>query len=141
MTALLLIAVGLLVLANGLFVAAEFALVRASRAELEDAGATRDTAAPPPRSRSSTTSTTTCRRASSGSRWPRSGIGFLGEPALADLIEPVFDDLSTAAAGAMGLAVAYLVAAGAHITLGEQVPKVYSIVHAERDGDARVPGR
>ena len=53
MTALLLVAVLLLVLANGFFVAAEFALVRSRRARLEELAT--DDRAPRGRSSSSTT--------------------------------------------------------------------------------------
>jgi CBS domain containing-hemolysin-like protein len=60
------------------------------------------------------------------------GIGFLGEPALAELIEPIFGGLSHGVSVAISIAFAYALATSLHITLGEQVPKIYAIVKAER---------
>ena len=128
MTALLLIAVMVLVFINGYFVAAEFALVRARRSRIEEL-------------------------AEEGSRRARRvlqlqdhlsqylsacqfgitlaslGIGFLGEPAIADLVEPALG--STAASHVVAIAIAYVVVTTVHITLGEQIPKIFSIVKAE----------
>jgi CBS domain containing-hemolysin-like protein len=60
------------------------------------------------------------------------GIGFLGEPAIASLLEPVFGGVvSHGVAFAIAVAFAYFVTTALHITLGEQVPKIYSIVHPE----------
>src|SRR4051812_16130379 len=131
MTALLLIAVVLLVLANGFFVAAEIALVRSRRSRLEE-------------------------MASEGSRGAQRavhlmddlnqylsacqfgitlaslGIGFLGEPAIAELIEPLFGDaISHGLAVAISVAITYVLVTALHITVGEQVPKIYAIVKAE----------
>jgi magnesium and cobalt exporter, CNNM family len=60
------------------------------------------------------------------------GIGFLGEPALAKLIEPVFGSVSHGVAIALSIAFAYAITTSLHITLGEQVPKIYAIVKAEK---------
>jgi CBS domain containing-hemolysin-like protein len=60
------------------------------------------------------------------------GIGFLGEPALAELIEPIFGRLSHGLASGIAIALAYAIATSLHITAGEQVPKIYAIVKAER---------
>ena len=52
------------------------------------------------------------------------GIGFLGEPAIADLIEPVVEGLvGDAVAYAISFAIAYAWSRSLHIILGEQVPK------------------
>jgi CBS domain containing-hemolysin-like protein len=60
------------------------------------------------------------------------GIGFMGEPAIASLFEDVFGTtLSHNASLAISLALAYLITTALHITIGEQVPKIYAIVHAE----------
>ena len=61
------------------------------------------------------------------------GIGFLGEPAIASLVE------QRARRGAcphgvtlaISFAFAYLITTALHITVGEQVPKIYAIAHAE----------
>jgi CBS domain containing-hemolysin-like protein len=64
------------------------------------------------------------------------GIGFLGEVALADLLEdPLGDVASHGLATAIAVAIAYFLTTSLHITVGEQVPKIYSIVHPE--GTAR----
>ena len=61
------------------------------------------------------------------------GIGFLGEPAIASLLEdPLGDAISHGVSLAISLAIAYLITTALHITVGEQVPKIYAIVHAER---------
>ena len=60
------------------------------------------------------------------------GIGFLGEPAIATLFEPLLGGpLSHAASVAMSVAIAYVLVTGVHVILGEQVPKIYAIVKAE----------
>ncbi|MEA2456423.1 MAG: magnesium and cobalt exporter, family, partial [Thermoleophilaceae bacterium] len=61
------------------------------------------------------------------------GIGFLGEPAIASLLEKAFgDSVSHSLSLAISLTIAYLLTTALHITVGEQVPKIYAIVHAER---------
>jgi CBS domain containing-hemolysin-like protein len=61
------------------------------------------------------------------------GIGFLGEPAIAKLLEKAFgDSVSHNLSLAISLAFAYLVTTALHITFGEQVPKIYAIVNAEK---------
>src|ERR671916_1670891 len=60
------------------------------------------------------------------------GIGFLGEPAIASLFEDAFGTaISHNVSLAISLTLAYLITTALHITFGEQVPKIYSIVHAE----------
>ena len=60
------------------------------------------------------------------------GIGFLGEVALASQLEPLFGDVvSHGVAVAISIAIAYILVTSAHITVGEQVPKIFAITHAE----------
>jgi len=59
------------------------------------------------------------------------GIGFLGEPAIADLVEPAFGGLSHGVATAISFAIAFTLATSLHITVGEQVPKLMAISRAE----------
>src|SRR5688500_12852813 len=60
------------------------------------------------------------------------GIGFLGEPAIASLFEDAFGTaISHNLSLAISITLAYLITTALHITVGEQVPKIYSIVHAE----------
>src|ERR671916_651436 len=61
------------------------------------------------------------------------GIGFMGEPAIASLFEEAFGtSISHNLSLAISITLAYLITTALHITLGEQVPKIYSIVHAEQ---------
>jgi CBS domain containing-hemolysin-like protein len=130
MTALLLVALLLLVLANGFFVASEFALVRSRRARLEEL-AKEDARARRVLKQVDDMSEylSACQF---GITLASLGIGFLGEPALAELIEPVFGSVSHGVAIALSIAFAYAITTSLHITLGEQVPKIYAIVKAER---------
>jgi len=131
MTVLLLLAVVVLVLLNGFFVAAEFALVRVRRARVEEDAAEGKRGA-----------RVVLRQLDELSRYLAAcqlgitftslGIGFLGEPAVADLIE---DLLGTGVPHGVSLAIsfglAYLITTSLHITIGEQVPKIYAINRAE----------
>ena len=131
MTALLLIAVVLLVFVNGFFVAAEFALVRARRGKLEEladegsVGAKRAIGLLDDLNQY----LSSCQF---GITLASLGIGFLGEPAIAELIEPAFGGLSHGVAVALAISITYVLVTSVHITIGEQVPKIYSIVEAER---------
>src|SRR4051795_8307399 len=130
MTALLLLAVVVLILLNGFFVAAEFALVRASRAELAE------TAGSDPGAQAAVAEMDEISEYLSGCQlgitMTSLGIGFLGEPAIAELIEPLFGGLSHGVALGISLAIAYLITTSLHITIGEQVPKIYAISRAEQ---------
>ncbi|SEH12480.1 hemolysin family protein [Thermoleophilum album] len=133
MTAVLLIAaVFALVALNGFFVAAEFALVRARQGRLEELAKAGSSGA-----------RTALRQlelidqylaaCQLGITMTSIGIGFLGEPAVARLIEPLFTGaLGHAVALGISVTLAYVLVTALHITLGEQVPKIYAIVHAER---------
>ncbi len=60
------------------------------------------------------------------------GIGFLGEPALAVLLEPIFGGvLSHALAVAISIAIAFTIVTFLHVILGEQAPKMLAIGRAE----------
>ncbi len=126
MTVLLLVAVVVLVLVNGYFVAAEFALVRARRTKIEEM-----VAAGTPGSRLVLAQLDELSEYLSACQFGITlaslAIGFLGEPAIADLVEPAFGGLSHPVA----IGIAYITVTALHITLGEQVPKIFAIVHAE----------
>jgi CBS domain containing-hemolysin-like protein len=131
MSALLLLAVALLVGVNGFFVAAEFALVRARRSRIE--GLARDGA------RGATLALKQLDQIDEylaacqlGITMASLGIGFLGEPAIASLLEgPLGGVFSHAVAVAISIVIAYLIVTAAHITVGEQVPKIHAITHAD----------
>jgi CBS domain containing-hemolysin-like protein len=132
MTVLLLLAVLVLVLLNGLFVAAEFALVRIRRSRVEEDAAEGKRGA-----------RLVLRQLDELSRYLAAcqlgitftslGIGFLGEPAVASLIEELFGEgVPHWVSYGVSIAAAYLITTSLHITIGEQVPKIYAINRAER---------
>jgi CBS domain containing-hemolysin-like protein len=131
MTALLLLAVVVLILANGFFVAGEFALVRSRRSKIEELVAEGSAGARRVLHQLDDISEylSACQF---GITLASLGIGFLGEPAIADLVEPLFGGLSHGFATALLIAIAYILVTSLHITAGEQIPKIYSIVKAER---------
>jgi CBS domain containing-hemolysin-like protein len=132
MTVLLLLAVVVLVLLNGFFVAAEFALVRVRRAKIEeDADEGQRGAALVLRQLDELSKyLAACQL---GITFTSLGIGFLGEPAVADIFESLLgDELPHGVTLAISLALAYLITTSLHITIGEQVPKIYAINRAER---------
>jgi CBS domain containing-hemolysin-like protein len=130
-TALLLVAVLALVLLNGFFVAAEFALVRVRRSRIEDDA-----------ERGRRGARVAVRQLDDLSRYLAAcqlgitltslGIGFLGEPAVASIFEDLLgESLPHGATLAISLALAYAITTALHITIGEQVPKIYSINKSE----------
>jgi CBS domain containing-hemolysin-like protein len=131
LTALLLSAVVVLILANGFFVASEFALVRTRRARLEELSAAGNRRARLVLHQLDDLSEylSACQF---GITLASLGIGFLGEPAIAVLVEPWLEGFAHAFAAPIAIAVAYVLVTSGHITAGEQVPKIYAIVNAER---------
>jgi CBS domain containing-hemolysin-like protein len=130
-TALLLLAVLALVLLNGFFVAAEFALVRVRRSRVEEEA-----------EQGVRSAALVLRLLDDLSRYLAAcqlgitltslGIGFLGEPAVATIFEDLLgDSLPHGVTLAISLALAYLLTTALHITIGEQVPKIYAINKAE----------
>src|SRR4051795_13138332 len=131
MSALLLALLLLLVLLNGLFVAAEFALVRARRSRIEVMAKDGIRGAEPALAELAQLDEylSACQV---GITMASIGIGFLGEPSLAHLLEPIFGGLSHGAAVAISVAIAYALVTSIHISIGEQVPKMLAITRAER---------
>ena len=130
-TALALVALLVLIALNGFFVAAEFALVRTRRNKIEqmaEEGAERARLVLKQLDRIDEY-LSACQV---GITMASIGIGFLGEPAIADLIEPLFGGLSHGVAAALAFAIAFTIATSLHITAGEQVPKLMAISRAER---------
>src|SRR5215207_7410570 len=128
---LFLFGVLVLVAANGFFVAAEFGLVRARQSRLEqmrDEGL-RGAALALKQVDEIDQYLSACQL---GFTMASLGIGFLGEPAIASLLEdPLGAYVSHAVAVAIAITLSYLIVTVAHITVGEQVPKIYAITHAE----------
>ena len=114
-----------------MFVAAEFALVRARRARLEALAPREARAAPTTCSSSSTSIDRYLAACQIGITMASIGIGFLGEPAIATLIEPALGPLSHGVSAAIAFAIAFVLVTSLHITVGEQVPKMVAINRAE----------
>ncbi len=132
MTALALVALLILVLINGFFVAAEFALVRTRRGRMEALAAEGARGAPRVLEQLDRIDRylAACQL---GITMASLGIGFLGEPAIAALLEPLLDGpLGHGAAVGISIALAFTIATVLHITVGEQVPKMVAINRAER---------
>ena len=130
MTALLLVLLVVLVLVNGLFVAAEFALVRSRRSRLE-AMARDGVRGIEPAIDELNRLDEYLSACQVGITMASIGIGFLGEPSLAHLLEPVFGGLSHGIAVAISIVLAYVLVTSIHISIGEQVPKMLAISRAE----------
>src|SRR4051794_4636791 len=130
MTALLLVLLLVLVALNGLFVAAEIGLVRSRRAKLEgmanDGG--RGGQRAPDQINGMTEYIAACQV---GITLCSIGIGFLGEPSIAHLLEPVFGSASHAVAVTISVALAFIIVTAVHITFGELVPKLGAIPNSE----------
>ena len=132
MSILLLVLLLLLIAINGFFVAAEFAVVRSRRARLEQM---RDEDV-----RGSGRALDQLDRVDEfvatsqvGITLASLGIGFLGEPALADLLEPLFTGFAShAVALAISIALAFIIVTFLHVILGEQSPKMVAIGIPER---------
>jgi len=136
---LLLVGVAVLVAANGFFVAAEFALVRARDGKLEvmEEEGVRGAALAGLQLERIDEYLSACQL---GITMASLGIGFMGEPALGSLFEKALgDSLPHGVTLAISLGFAYLLTTALHITIGEQVPKIYAITHAE--GTARRAAR
>ncbi len=129
--ALLILALVALVGLNGLFVAAEFALVRARRDRIEALAA--DGARGAPRALRQVERIDEYLSACQvGITLASIAIGFLGERAIGERLEESFAGaLGGVVGGILGFAIAYFLTTFAHITAGEQVPKIYAITHAE----------
>jgi CBS domain containing-hemolysin-like protein len=131
MSILLLAVLLLLVAINGFFVAAEFALVRSRRGKIEQLASEGESGAEAVVEQLDKIdeSLSACQV---GITMASIGIGFLGEPSLAVLLEPVFGGLSHGAAVAISVTIAFTLVTAIHISIGEQVPKMLAISHAER---------
>jgi CBS domain containing-hemolysin-like protein len=127
----LLLVLALLIAINGIFVAAEFALVRARRSRVEQLVTEGARGAPAALEQMDRIDEylSACQV---GITMASIGIGFLGEPAIARLIEPIFGGFSHGVAVAISVAIAFTIVTALHISVGEQVPKMLAISRPER---------
>jgi CBS domain containing-hemolysin-like protein len=131
-TVALLISLLLLIL-NGFFVSAEFALVASKRYRLEQAAATGSRAA---RAAIAGVSELSLMLAGAqlGITLCTLGLGSLAEPAVANLLHPLFELIGLPAG--VGSAIALIIAVGGigllHVLFGEMAPKSWAISDPER---------
>ena len=124
-------AVVVLVALNGFFVAAEFALVRSRRSKLE-ALEEEGLAGTKLALRQIDRINEYLSACQLGITMASIAIGFLGEPAIGSLLEELIgDSIPRWLSVVISVGVAYFIVTAAHITAGEQVPKIYAITHAE----------
>jgi CBS domain containing-hemolysin-like protein len=129
--ALFIILTGLLVLVNAFFVIAEYALVRSGRARLESMADDGVRGARLALSQLDQIGDyiSACQV---GITMASIGIGALGEPTIAHLLEPALGPgLGHTAAVVISVVIAYLLITTAQSIVGEIVPKMYTIQHAE----------
>ncbi len=138
-----LILVAALVLLNGLFVAAEFSIVAVRRTKLETmANEGQGLARLSLRAIDNLNNYLAATQL--GITIASIGLGFVGEPLLANQIEPIFEDLFGAeAAGisshAVAVPIAFIIITALHIVLGELTPKSLALFNPERVSLLTVP--
>jgi CBS domain containing-hemolysin-like protein len=127
-----LLAVAVLILATGFFVAAEFALARARVVRLEAAAAdgSRSAALAARQSREIDRYLAACQL---GITVTALGLGWLGKPAVAGVLEPALEAVGLGeAAGAVAAGViAFTVITVLHVVVGELAPKTLAIQKSE----------
>jgi CBS domain containing-hemolysin-like protein len=129
---LLILLVVVLIAVNGFFVAAEFSLVRSRRSRIEKLAEEGNRAARVALEQMDHVDEYVA-TSQVGITLASIGIGFLGEPAIATLIEPVFEGaFGEAASFVLAFAFAYAVITLLHVIFGEQAPKMIGIARAER---------
>jgi magnesium and cobalt exporter, CNNM family len=129
---LLILLVLVLVAVNGFFVAAEFAIVRSRRSRIEQLAGEGNRAARVALDQMDHVDEYVA-TSQVGITLASIGIGFLGEPAIATLVEPVFEGaFGEAASFALAFIFAYAVITLLHVIFGEQAPKMIGIARAER---------
>lgn len=126
-----LVAVFLLVLANGFFVAAEFALVgvRVSRIETLVASGSRSAQRLMGLLQNLNAYLSACQL---GITLASLALGWIGEPAIARLLEGPLAGLSDPWRHGVAFAIAFSIITALHIVIGEQAPKLMGLAVAEK---------
>src|ERR1043165_6196386 len=126
-----LLAVVLLVAANGFFVAAEFALVgvRSSRIETLVAQGSRSAKRLMQLLQNLNAYLSACQL---GITLASLALGWIGEPAVATLLAGPLSGLSETLRHGIAFAIAFSIITSLHIVLGEQAPKLMGLASAER---------
>jgi len=124
-----------LVAANAFFVAAEFALVAARRTRLEEMARAGDRKAMLAR-RAIQSLGRYISATQLGITLTSLGLGWLGEPALAGVVDGAIrfvpEAMRPVAAHSIAVAIAFAIITVLHIVLGELVPKALALVHPEQ---------
>ncbi len=122
-----------LLIGNGFFVAAEFALVAAKRHRLEKAAAAGSRAASAALSGIKELSLMLA-GAQLGITLCSLGLGMVSEPVIAGTLTPLFHTLGLpeAASHAVAFVIALAIVTFLHMVLGEMAPKSWAIAHPER---------
>jgi CBS domain containing-hemolysin-like protein len=131
---LLLFVAAVLVVANGFFVAAEFALVKIRPVRIEQMVIDRRPFARIAQGISNRleAALSACQL---GITMASLALGWVGEPAFAKLLHPVFELLkieSAALVHGISFAIAFTFITAIHLVIGEQAPKIYAIRQPER---------
>jgi CBS domain containing-hemolysin-like protein len=130
-----LLAVLVLVAANGFFVAAEFALVSVRRTRIDELVQERKPLAREV-ARALDDIDAYIAATQLGITMASIGLGWIGEPALAAMIEPLFEGLPRTwqiiSSHTAAIAVAFAIITALHIVLGELAPKTVAIQKAEK---------
>jgi len=126
------IAIVLLLAANGFYVAAEFALVKARVFRIESAAAAGSSAAKLTL-RIQAKLEAYLAACQLGITMASLGLGWVGEPAVAALLEPLFHAMGMpdAVLHTAAFITGFLIFSSLHIVIGEQVPKTFAIRQAE----------
>jgi CBS domain containing-hemolysin-like protein len=124
-----------LVFANGFFVAAEFALVTVRKTRIDQLIAEGSSLARPVR-RALSDPESYIAATQLAITMTSLGLGWIGEPAVASLIQPglalVPVSLRAATSHSIAVALAFACITSLHIVLGELAPKTVALQHAER---------
>jgi len=122
-----------LLAANAFFVAAEFSLVKAKNVRLE-AFANGGMGSALKASNIQKNLDSYLAACQLGITMASLGLGWAGEPAVAALLTPLFEnfELSAEAIHTSSFIIGFLIFSSLHIVVGEQVPKTYAIRNPER---------
>jgi CBS domain containing-hemolysin-like protein len=124
-----------LVFANGFFVAAEFAIVTVRKTRIDQLIAEGNRLAVTVR-RAVVDADSYIAATQLGITMASLGLGWIGEPALAAVIEPSFSFLpgylSSTGAHTVAVAIAFTIITALHIVLGELAPKTVALQYAEK---------
>ena len=128
---LLILLIFVLIAVNGFFVAAEFAIVRSRRSRIEQLASDGQGAARMALKQIDHVDEYVA-TSQVGITLASIGIGFLGEPAIAALIEPsLAGPFGEAASYVLAFVIAYMSVTLLHVIFGEQAPKMIGIARAE----------